>query len=87
MAIESVATLEYVQIPAEAIPTLRWALLHGLHAIAEIDRSRSHFDLANIGAEVNREACPQSSLACEGDSTRFAEALLWLEHARAVEET
>lgn len=80
---------DYVKIPADAIPELRWALSHGLYAATEISRSRSHFDFMERNgqlSEVLKAARPICSLASEGDMTRYAEALIWLNHITTVED-
>jgi hypothetical protein len=79
---------EMVTLPAEAIADLRWALTHGLHAVGEVSRSQEAFAFHEQGGglpEVMRDAMPLASLAQTDDITRFAQALIWLEHVRPVE--
>lgn len=75
---------ESVAIPAEAIPAIRRALLMGMHAIAEVERCRSHFALLAQGIPVTSLACPVAVAASEGDTTAYVEAMLWLDSAESA---
>lgn len=78
---------EMVSIPADAIPDLRKALNRGLFAIAEVERSREYFELAEMAGPIPdllKEARPVCCMASIGDMSEYAEALLWLDHATPV---
>lgn len=81
---------DYVRIPKDAIEDIRWALTHGLHAANEVSRSQTHFDtFKRCGHELPeglKDAMPSCSLASDGDMTRYAEALIWLNHAQADQD-
>lgn len=80
---------EYVSLPIDAIPALRRALAQGLHAISEVKRSQVAYRLAkSIGPIPNilEDACPLLCSAADDDMTKYAEALLWLDFAKEVEE-
>lgn len=68
--------IEMVTLPSEAIADLRWALAHGLHAVAEVKRTR-----------VEAAPCtgPIDSAPHDGDLSRFAQALIWLDLAEPAE--
>ena len=94
MASESVATpelapslYEHVRLPVEAIPCIRRALLLGMHAIAEVDRTQACFQFAKEVGKIPEfldDAMPSRAAASDGDQTRYAEALLWLDMTTPV---
>lgn len=71
--------IEMVTLPSEAIADLRWALAHGLHAVAEVKRTRVEAtgDTPCTG--------PIDSAPHDGDLSRFAQALIWLDLAEPAE--
>ena len=78
---------EEVTLPAQAINDIRWALVHGLHAIAEVNRSQGEFESARASGKVSDDlGClvPIALSASTDDLTRYAEALSWLEYAVPV---
>lgn len=79
---------EMVSLPAAAVADLRWALAHGLHAIAEVERSQAEFDYHERNgsvAEKVREAMPIRTFGTTEEMTRYAGALMWLDHAKPME--
>lgn len=72
-------TAEFVRLPIEAIADLRWALAHGLHAIAEVERSQAAFDFNHrngVAAGDVQDIKPVSTFGNTDDMTRYAEALI-----------
>ena len=78
---------QFVQLDADAIPNLRWALAQGLHAIAEVERVQAaQLHAKRCGEKVPDGCGPITAMASNEDLTRYASALLWLDMAEPIEE-
>lgn len=79
---------DFVRLPIEAIADLRWALAHGLHALAEVERSRAAIDFNQrhgVATGDVHDIRPVSTFGSTDDMTRYAEALIWLCHAEPIQ--
>jgi hypothetical protein len=76
----------HVRLPIEAIPDLRRMLLIGLHCFGEVERLTDNADTFKaVGHRVDAEMVPTHPTGAH-ETTEFANALRWLEHAEEIEE-